>query len=167
MTLTFLPPNAKTPLSARGASLAVRHITAGRDISCENFRKVICPQLVFIRSSSTTLSTILSTTLGSLPIHLGIQPPPIYLSCVMSSTSTQGYDHDDLHDGSYCTKQVNCKPDHAYSHYNPGFVTTTISQAMSLTERKGACIMRHIFGNVEMHPLADHSTEMEDKFETK
>ena len=35
MTLTFLPPNAKTPLSARGASLAVRHITAGRDISCE------------------------------------------------------------------------------------------------------------------------------------
>lgn len=25
--------------------------------------------------------------------------------------------------------------------------------------------MRRIFGNVEMHPLADHSTEMEDNNE--
>lgn len=25
--------------------------------------------------------------------------------------------------------------------------------------------MRHICGNVEMHPLADHSTEMEDNNE--
>ena len=143
----------------------MRHITAGRDISCENFRKVICPQLVFIRSSSTTLSTTLSTTFGSLPIHLGIQLPPIYLSCVMFTTCAQDYNHDDRHDSSYSTQQIYCKTDHAYSHYNPGFVTTTISQAMSLTERKGACIMRHIFGNVEMHPLADHSTEMEDNNE--